>query len=525
MSDDIQVFISYSRKDNLPWHTPADARGFVSYFHDALHYDLTDKGAASVRLWRDVKRVSDADQFEPVIEQEIRSSAVLLVILSPNWMESQYCRRELDDFGKRWEQDGSEAVKARIIVVNKHKVAPDRRPSLLMGQVGFSFYSELDPDSIQEPHEFFVRGEVRDPSFYDKISQVRAHLVRRAKRSDAGVTAPSPGGSPREPRPGGRTIFVAQPANDMIAHYDSVVRELQGLGHVVVPETQIPSDSKAAAFIDANLAKADLAIHLLGEKPGHTPEDAKPIVELQLERSALRTASGKPEAGSEVALKPLRRILWAPRALLDEGAAAGGAVDRDPMAVLRKFGGELLSGDKVDGQGRSRFIDFLKQEVELSAPSRPQALAIPGGKARIYLDHHSDDEEFGFKLAGALKGPNVSTILPVLDGDQRDRAAARRKRLSECDAVVLCWGAAREAWVRAEWDDLRDWRKFKRKDRFLFREVVAGPPPGSRKKYGRMLLDIAESPSDEEISDVTEDEGKLAAVAQALLRRLGQPAP
>ena len=102
----------------------------------------------------------------------------------------------------------------------------------------------------------------------------------------------------------------------MIAHYDSVVRELQGLGHVVVPETQIPSDSTAATFIDSNLAKTDLAIHLLGDKPGHTPEDAKPIVELQLERSALRTASGKPDA--DVAPKPLRRILWAPRALLDE---------------------------------------------------------------------------------------------------------------------------------------------------------------------------------------------------------------
>ena len=151
MSDEVQVFISYSRNDNQPWHTPADAKGFVSYFHDALRHELTDKGAAGLRLWRDVKRVFDNDQFEPVLEREIRNSSVLLVILSPNWMASKYCQGELESFGKRWAHEGSEAVKQRIIVVNKYKVELDRRPSLLMGQVGASFYSEPDPDSIEEP--------------------------------------------------------------------------------------------------------------------------------------------------------------------------------------------------------------------------------------------------------------------------------------------------------------------------------------------------------------------------------------
>jgi len=342
--------------------------------------------------------------------------------------------------------------------------------------------------------------------------------LARSSEQQQRPPAPAPG-----PRRGGRTIYVARSGNDMLRAYDSVVRELEGLGHLVVPETSIPVAPGTKDFIDANLARADMVVHLLGEKPGPTlDEELAPIVRLQLERSALRAAAEVETPGK----RPFRRIVWAPRTVIDDDAPNGGEVNRDPLAVFQKFGGgKPLACDKIEGGVRSHFIDVLKQEAEASAPRRTEPDFPADGVSHVYIAHNRLDEQFGIDLAQHLRGaPNVRVVMATIQGKPRELAAAQKRALEKCQGVVLCWAQASEAWVRGEWDKFREWNKFNRTERFVFREVVTGPPPESRKKNGHIVLDIAESDG-EEMSDVTEDNSKLAEVARELLKRLGHASP
>ena len=78
------------------------------------------------------------------------------------------------------------------------------------------------------------------------------------------------------------------------------------------------------------------------------------------------------------------------------------------------------------------------------------------------------------------------------------------KQLAQCDAVILCWASASEVWVRAQASGLRNWQELGRKQQFSYRAVVAAPPPGNRKKAGKLLfprsdIDLVVDLSDKDI--------------------------
>ncbi len=98
----IQVFLSYARiDDELPKYV-SDGAGFVTCLDEALTYQLRQQGDTETRIWRDIRRVDPADQFDAVIQEGIENSSLLLIVLSPNWMKRPACRKELDWFRDRW---------------------------------------------------------------------------------------------------------------------------------------------------------------------------------------------------------------------------------------------------------------------------------------------------------------------------------------------------------------------------------------------------------------------------------------
>ncbi len=75
----------------------------------------------------------------------------------------------------------------------------------------------------------------------------------------------------------GRTIYLAKPASDMKEAYARVALELQGKGFNVVPDvsSDLPSDRGALDVVEAGLSGAEASVHLIGEKPGFTPEGTR----------------------------------------------------------------------------------------------------------------------------------------------------------------------------------------------------------------------------------------------------------
>ena len=87
------IFISYARDDDRPPPDRPDRKGFVTFLDDAVRYEFTELGPERPKIWRDTKRIADGDQFTPEIEEALKNASFLLVVLSPNWMASRWCRK------------------------------------------------------------------------------------------------------------------------------------------------------------------------------------------------------------------------------------------------------------------------------------------------------------------------------------------------------------------------------------------------------------------------------------------------
>lgn len=466
----VQIFMSYARADNLPPPDDANGKGFVTALEDWLRYLFVNNGDRASRVWRDSRKVEDGDQFDRKIGDAINESALLLVVLSPNWMLSKFCQQELVAFSERWKADPS--LRERVIVVMKRHVANDDRPELMQRQEGFRFYELDESNEIQPETEFFKAGKAIDDRYMNLVEKLAGSLSKRAQRH-AAVPRPATETS-RSAADHGKTVFVAKPAADMRAPYERIVAELRSSGFSVAPDPgrDMPNDAGALKFVDDALALADVSIHLLGDKQGFAPEEADPIVKFQLKRAAARMA-GAPKGR-------FQRLIWAPKFLPVQGDAEVAATPRNPIEVLGRFD-TLLEGDKVEGDTLATFVDLVSQRLaRMSAPAPEMGEA--GGNQSVYVYYRPDDAEYGYNICRALKAREVTPRWPAFEGTDAERIQVHRQNLRECDSVVLCWASAPDAWVRSMSSELVDWKVLGRTRGFFRRALVAGPPPGMPKK-------------------------------------------
>jgi hypothetical protein len=517
MSDDVVIFMSYAHDDDLILSPDPDEPGFVSFLDQQLRLKLRDLGARQANLWRDRNRIDQANQFADIIDDGLKRAELFVVVMSPNWMQRPYCRKEFETFLSLRKAAGIANPATRILVVGKGYVDRSARPPELQGQEGFLFYSRDDENDVSAITPFFNRGKCND-RFYAELDDLAGGLQKRVAQILSGAPAPQ-ATQPSVPivTPSGRTVFLAKPASDMKAAYVRVVTELQGKGFTVAPDpsADVPSDASAEALLTDALSRAEVFIHLVGDSEGFAPEGLDKIVKLQLELARAKSA----QAEGPPAQKLNRRIVWAPK-ILDQGGAApaGPGVERDPLKALERFDQQIAT-DKIDGDILSKFIEYLFQYLTETAP-KPVVTAAAGNKLDLYLSYHSADEDYAGAVAQALLESSVKPRIPVADSD----ADARRYNsdlLARCDAVTLCWGNASEVWVRSEADRLSDWQALGRKAQFAFRGLIAGPPPASHKKKSALPLIFQDGEFDKVI-DLVE---KGPPTAQLLVDLTSAPSP
>jgi TIR domain len=487
-NENVWIFLSYAHDDDLPTGDSEDEEGFVTYLHRKLETKLRELGASQAKLWRDHKRFSNGDPYNVEIEDALKKSALLMVVMSKNWMSRPYCRKELNEFIRMRQASGIANVEERMVVVGKRFVPKDDRPAPLNLQVGFDFFQSDDQDDVLPEKEFFNLGKPLDDARYFQVrDELAKHLQKRVERiamgAGTGTTLPA---DVKIATDNGRTVYLSKPAADMERAYSRLALELQGRGYRVVPDVSsgIPS-SGARAYIDEALTKAELSIHLVGEKRGFAPDDddtPEPIVKLQLMRARERSAAADPDRKDA----SFRRIVWAPKAL-EASEPAGAIVDRDPIQVLARFDQQCAS-DMIVGDVINKFIESLLQHLTETA-RRPAPQSSAGGEFQIYLDYDQrDDEKFALAIAGALNNGPVSIVVPASGEPAPEARNFNKDLLAKSDGVVLCWGAASEVWVRSEAARLYDWQGLGRAQQFSHCSLIVGPPPALRKSALNLLF-------------------------------------
>src|SRR4029453_6166802 len=87
------LFISYARVDDAPVF---GARGWVSTLVQDLRYLLAQKMGRpdAFSIWGDETDLRGNHAVTPEICTAVQQSATMLLVLSPGYLESQWCRQE-----------------------------------------------------------------------------------------------------------------------------------------------------------------------------------------------------------------------------------------------------------------------------------------------------------------------------------------------------------------------------------------------------------------------------------------------
>jgi hypothetical protein len=123
LSFDSDVFISYAHIDNQP--LPGGQDGWVTVFHEALEQFLSRFKGGNARVWRD-KKLRGNDVFSDEIMDQFPKTAALISVLTPRYLSSEWCTKEINGFCGVAQRTGGVVVenKARVFKVIKTPFDP-----------------------------------------------------------------------------------------------------------------------------------------------------------------------------------------------------------------------------------------------------------------------------------------------------------------------------------------------------------------------------------------------------------------
>jgi TIR domain/Domain of unknown function (DUF4062) len=428
------VFISYSHIDNQSFGDPRG--GWVDIFHEQLQNFVSVHVGRRTKVWRD-KRLMGAEVFSDEIEQQLRSSAVLVSVISPGYMQSEWCNRELLGFTKAAQDRGSLRVGnlQRVVKVLRLPVERSALPPLLDEALGAQFF-RVDPASGR------ARDLLLDPSadaekvFLARVDDVAQDLCRLlgAIATSGGAAAAAPPASAAD------TVFLAWTTGDLSEEREKLRRELEARNYRVVPAGAPPLDAKGVReSVLAALRDAKVAIHLIGALYGLVPEgEERSIIELQSDE-AIYQASNSAAA----------RIFWfAPNAQLQDPRLS---------AFVGRLQKQTPQGGRVDLLANQTIEDLKTLALDrLSPASKAAPGAAKAASALVYLVCDQLDGANVAPIQDFLFDQSLEVRLPLFEGDAGQIQEEHYETLKECDGVLIFWGKANEGWLRIK---LRDMNK------------------------------------------------------------------
>ncbi len=437
MQFDLDVFVSYAHLDDA---APGDEhKGWVSTLHETLGWRLSQLLGKPARIWRDPK-LHGNDVFADAIVEHVQHAAVLVSVVSPRYVKSEWTTRELTEFCKCAAQHGGVQVrdKSRIFKVLKTPVPLDQQCPPLPSLLGYEFFL-VDPDT----GNFREFDEQFGPEFRRKFLLKLDDLAQDLKTLLEFVESPDVVDVPAAA--GQTTIYLALTTLDLQEQRDAIRRDLQQHNYTVLPEHPLPTvGGEIETAVREDLARCSLSVHLVGKRYGLTPEGAvSSIVEIQNELAVERTAKGG-----------FARLLWIPPDLQVDDPR-----QRDVIARLRADPRAAQDSDLLE----TPFEDLrtaIHETLERGRAPKPRApaddrLATAAAVPSIYLMYDERDTDSVAPWADFLFDRGLEVVHPIFTGEESDVRAYHEENLRVCDGVVIFFGAANEIWLRRKFSELQ----------------------------------------------------------------------
>ncbi|HEX8558969.1 MAG TPA: toll/interleukin-1 receptor domain-containing protein [Pyrinomonadaceae bacterium] len=535
MSYEYDLFISYAHIDDVsPF---GGGRGWIELLRERLAVMLAQQLGYEPKIWRDSHSLRGNDELGGAIGDGVTRALLLLPVISPRYVQSDWCNRELEAFhaAPPPPTGAAPAFRSRVFKVIKTPLPAHlagREPAHIRSLIGYQFYGEDEssglltefiPDPSDKRYWKALNRLVADmtrtlielkhspaaPPSQATASQATASPATTAATDEtpdttasahavnapagAGAQATQAGarateeqasaagtraeaeGAAAEPQ---RFVYLAETTGDLAQGREAVRDELSQRGYGVLPEQRLPLDERRGIeeVVRADLARCALSVHMVGARYGSTPEDdPASVVQIQERLAAERGAADA----------SFQRLLWAPPGL---GSPALEISD----ARQRAFVAELQAGLTPGSELLQTTIEDLKTRAVEKLAAIGKAAASPaaaGGAARrakfkqIYLICENRDRALIRPIKQHLFKQNFEVITWLEGEGGADKLMEyHRRNLRECDAALIYFGSGDEPWVRKNLEDLEKAYGYGRDEDWTASAVYVGQPPSEQKE-------------------------------------------
>lgn len=391
------VFVSYAHVDNQ--------RGWVTTLVKELEVRLGESlGRSRPSVWMD-HQILGNEPLDQIISR-IEKTAALLVICSPGYLRSEWCRKEIREFAKRYYGGDN-----RIFIAEVESIDWRTRAELLGDHPGYTFWIE-DPATKVTARLGYPETEDQKIKYSKELNRMAQQLsvVLQAIAAEKGK-APPVQSKPR--------VFLAEVPDESLEPVRSEVEEaLRQAGLAILPEDAALQNEleRFTAWGRAVLPECKLFLQVLNEKSGKTRGRSTGLAVLQY-RLAL-------EAKTPI-------VQWR-------------ATNLDLNLVFDPEHRQLIESEYV----RTCGIQELISEAISLASKKPATPFVPQGIGQwVFIDNDLTDREIAIVLRDWFKNRGFTVSTPLAKVKASEARRYLNDNLRGCDAALIVQGECAAAWV------------------------------------------------------------------------------
>lgn len=420
---DHDVFLSYAHDNN---EDDGVHPRWVKSFSKQLSVKLLGQVGETVQVWWDDSDLDRSQVFDDVIEKAVRTSAIILSLVSPKYITRPYCGKELGWFT---EQGNIKLASghSRVFTVQLYRMPFADWPAACQGTSSFEFF-DSGKDGFSHPLD------IDSKAFADKQWDLVGELQKVLDEMRALRSAPLKPDASAD-RAAAFSIFLAASCDDLSADRTYLKKELLKQGIDVISKIPPPHEEKEHTEAARKaIESADLSVHLLGDTPGAPFDEDVP----ENTYAVAQTKLALDHAQSQVVLVPEAFSLD----LIEKGPYA------DFMQTLQ---------DRPRQSGRLQIIKAGRQqmleEILAAKKSIEDRTAKAGTDAAqttrtAFVDLHLKDLPHISDLIAYLADKNITAVtVPSAEQSPTAGMALFEQYLRTSQFFIVVFGSVARDWV------------------------------------------------------------------------------
>jgi hypothetical protein len=437
--------VSYARTDDQPpsGETEGWVTTLVKKLKNLLVQKLSCEEAYSLKI--DYSLNGNAQVTSEIIDT-IQQTAFLLVILSRDYLASDWCQRERNNFLRMIEKfvrDGS-----RVFIIELDRLEDKNLPPEFTEVLDYYDFYTVDSE---EGHSRVLMPTIQQDMYrynnlLTRLSRDLANKFQKQRRrqkhaalADKNIPSISDGGS---------TVFLAGVTDDLETTREEIKASLAKANIFVIPEICYFNEPEAfEKAVHDNLVRSDLFVQLLGAFPGKRPPGL---------------SQGYVRRQYELAQEVRKRIMqWRSPELDLENIQ-----DPDWYSFLRLETVRALALE-----------DFVSEIIrKLDPPSSPKKGGNGDTKPHlVFVDADTNDSVLAYDICRTLTNFGAECVLPLQSNKPSETREAFEQYVVDCDAMMIVYGGVTPKWVSDQFLAVRriEWQ---RERPFGAYAIYDGPP-------------------------------------------------